>query len=95
MSGILGAPGMPEPLHGNQVWRVVRLATTNDSNGNPRRLLVGRTDDGAELIVDEGYNGDGPRFIRSVFGTNGLYDGTTYNVSPGEYRQMVKRAVHL
>lgn len=71
---------------------VVRLRTTNDSNGNPRRLLVADLGSDREAVVEEGYNGDGLRFIARAFGEFAHYNGTTIDITPGQYRTLLKQA---
>lgn len=57
---------------------VQRIRTTNDVNGNPRRLWIGYRSTGAVMsVVDEGYGGrPWPNAIELM----------PVDVGPGEYR---------
>ena len=59
-----------------------RIRTTNDVNGNPRRLWIGYDDEGRVIAAaDEGYSG------RPWYDAIDLLD---VNVTPAEYRRLSK-----
>lgn len=62
------------------------LGTTNDTNGNPRRVYVVYDADGFVCAVyNEGYRGI-PKEIK------GLTQLPGFNITPGDYRECVRLA---
>jgi hypothetical protein len=73
----------------------VRVKTTNDTNGNPRRGWVIASAENGETVafIDEGYAGDRALHV-SLAGWYGEYECTVtgaLQVTPGQYRDL-KRA---
>jgi|TARA_B100000085_G_scaffold197505_1_gene181149 hypothetical protein len=69
---------------------LLHLATTNDSNGNPRRGWAEFNDHGMILnFFEEGYSGSAalPERLREL-----RYAAPTITVAPREYRNWVKAA---
>jgi hypothetical protein len=66
---------------------VIHLKTTNDSNGNPRRLYLILDTGGPIAVVKEGYSGMSA--IEEV-GFPPLPVAYSINITPGEYRRIAK-----
>lgn len=65
-----------------------RLSAPNDTNGNPRRIHVSYSATGAIIdIADEGYAGTPDWAVP-------LSALPTINITPGEYRDWIKRIEH-
>jgi hypothetical protein len=71
-----------------------RLITTNDANGNPRRLVaVYDLDHGGDMIAlrDEGYHG--PRIAKDDMTTDeqaALVELPSWTIKPGVYRAALR-----
>ncbi len=61
----------------------VRIATSNDANGNPRRLFVAIENGDVVQVVEEGYVGISAAYAAGM--PKGYYP-ITINVAPAEYR---------
>jgi hypothetical protein len=71
----------------------LHLKTTNDTNGNPRRLYVFLTDTGQVCGVrDEGSKGYGARDEWAREHANGaaVFEGPEIVITPGEYREWLR-----
>lgn len=89
-----------------RIITVIKLAATNDANGNPRRVwvLLNTTPNEVSPVtmsgniitaIDEGYEGDAgvKRFINSViepYHTVLVVWGPTFSTTPAEYRATLK-----
>ena len=67
---------------------VLRLATTNDRNGNPRRVYLHLSGDTVVRAYDEGYYGSNsvPAEIRDI-----AHHCPTVETTPHGYREALKR----
>lgn len=60
------------------------LRTTNDRNGNPRRVFCVYSEDGRLLdAIDEGYAGR-PQWLR------GLVEIPSFDILPSEYQRLMR-----
>lgn len=72
----------------------IHMATTNDTNGNPRRayvLLDSSTGDIRE-IIDEGHLGSGA--LNDFRGKYNIVEGPRFEITPAAYRDF-KRDKHF
>lgn len=63
----------------------IRLKTTNDINGNPRRVFVVYRDNVVIATHDEGYSGTGE--LRAIYPK--ILDGGDFMTTPKEYRKLL------
>ena len=71
----------------------LHLSTTNDTNGNPRRLYVFLTDTGQVVgVKDEGYKGRGARQEWAEQHAHGqaVFEGPDITITPAEYRWFLR-----
>jgi hypothetical protein len=61
----------------------LHLSTTNDTNGNPRRLYVEVVDGDFGAVVDEGYEGVA---VAHRAGMPRTYHPVAISITPAEYR---------
>lgn len=72
----------------NDIVAVLHECTTNDTNGNPRRVYVGLDAHGhIRRIEDEGYAGR-PEWVRELAAA-GVWD-VRIDVTPKHYRERIK-----
>lgn len=64
---------------------IIRLRAKNDRNGNPRRVFVAIEDGDVKGVFDEGYSGSA-----AVPESFGKWRGITIDVTPSEYRRVLK-----
>jgi len=83
----------PAPARPAGIVAVLHECTTNDTNGNPRRLFTGVNAHGHIVKVeDEGYAGR-PEWVRELADA-GVWD-VHVRVAPGHYRDRLKLAARL
>lgn len=63
----------------------LHMRTTNDTNGNPRRLFVEIDKGDVVNVVDEGYEGEAP--ARRAGMPKGYYP-PTFDITPKEYHAL-------
>ena len=72
-----------------EIVSIIHACTTNDTNGNPRRIFVGLNCNGSIVkIEDEGYAGR-PAWVRQCAADFGLYT-FPLDVTPKQYRNLRK-----
>lgn len=75
-------------MNTDEITAVVHQCTTNDRNGNPRRVYVALNECGHILgTEDEGYGGT-PQWLRDLH-DRGVWE-LRVEVTPAQYRRMVK-----
>ncbi len=70
-------------------YSTIRLRTTNDTNGNPRRIFVVLSRGNLAGLFDEGYSGEHSIPDKQM---RESYGGLTFDITPGEYRALKKMA---
>jgi len=67
----------------------IRLKTTHDINGNPRRIIVVLDDHGIKDVLEEDYRGETATLAEAGYRTRVTAE---FQVTPGEYKDLKRRA---